>query len=64
VSAVYRHPHAQPQQQEDNLDNLVAQARLALRELVDGKRYVIPQRWRNVFSQRRAARTANSSPTK
>jgi hypothetical protein len=55
VSAVYRHPHTQPQQ-EDTLDNRIGQARLALRQLVDGKRYVIPQRWRNMFSRRRTRR--------
>lgn len=51
VSSVYRH-HNSPLP-EDSLRSHVSTAREALKELVAGKRYVIPQRWRNGFSRRR-----------
>ena len=52
VSSVYRH-HDSPLP-DDSLRGQVSTARKALKELVAGKRYVIPQRWRNEFSRRRA----------
>jgi hypothetical protein len=51
VSAVYKH-YVSPVS-HDRLRANVAAAQRALKELVDGKRYVIPQRWRNAFSRRR-----------
>ena len=44
VAAVYRREAAIP------TGDQVQTARDALRPLVQGKRYVIPQRWRNLFS--------------
>lgn len=50
VSSVYRN-HDSPLA-DDSLRGRVSAARDALKELVAGKRYVIPQRWRNALSQR------------
>jgi hypothetical protein len=52
VSAVYQNRGGQAP--GDSLDARIATARNALRELVAGKRYVIPQRWRNMLRRRRS----------
>jgi hypothetical protein len=49
VSAVYR-PPGRPLT-DDTLDDHVTAARSALHQLVAGKRYIIPQRWRNMLSR-------------
>jgi uncharacterized membrane protein YccC len=62
VSAVYRRQgHQLP---DDSLSLDIAAARSALRELVAGKRYVIPQRWRNILRRHAAGRdTSSAKPT-
>lgn len=50
VSSVYRHHDSLLA--DDLLRSHISTARKALKELVAGKRYVIPQRWRNEFSRR------------
>jgi hypothetical protein len=62
VSAVYR--HGDQQLPEDSLSVYVSTARSALRELVAGKRYVIPQRWRNALSRHRSGRDTSRSPSR
>jgi hypothetical protein len=60
VSVVYRRQgHQLP---DDSLSLDIAAARSALRELVAGKRYVVPQRWRNM--RRRRASGGSTSPAK
>lgn len=51
VSSVYR--HHDNSLSDDSIRGHVSTARKALKELVAGKRYIIPQRWRNAFSRRR-----------
>jgi hypothetical protein len=50
VSAAYRQ---RGPMSEELLPDRISGARKALAELVAGKRYVIPQRWRNMLHQRR-----------
>jgi hypothetical protein len=53
VSAAYRQGH---QSSVGSLGDCVSTARTALAELVAGKRYVVPQRWRNMFHRRGSGR--------
>ena len=59
VSAVYRHrdPQAPPDRFQENIGN----ARYALGELVEGRRHVLPYRWRNRRLGRRSLRRAIGS---
>jgi hypothetical protein len=61
VSAVYRR-YSSPVP-EETLLGLVFQAQNALQELADGKRYVIPQRWRNAAARLRNSRPENEKGT-
>jgi hypothetical protein len=53
VSVVYRHRDHLPR--DSSLASQVDLARRALHELVAGKRYVVPQRWRNMIARHRTA---------
>ena len=52
VAAVYRHARIDAAHAGRPTAAQLNAARAALRPLVQGKRYVIPQRWRNVFLSR------------
>jgi hypothetical protein len=50
VAYAYRLAAASGASQDRVSATMVAEARAAVRPLVQGKRYVIPQRWRNIFA--------------
>ena len=59
VSVVYRNYTSAVS--GDALRGTIIDAQGALQDLVDGKRYIIPQRWRNAWRLRRKAKAARSS---